>query len=158
MDKCEFQTYFLENKDLGANLPPPKLPATEYVGHVVVHSVYEEEVPPLETLAEDCHFTEAATRATAGDEDCSRGFRFDKDVRAHLDSRSQFAGYVAKEPILGNAEARVLVKSVDEEFAVPERDGTVGESRRSNLAGKLALDATELVLKILSLLAKVSFR
>ena len=148
----------MEDKDLGADFPPPELPATEYVGHIVIHSVYEEEVPSLETLAEDCHFTEAATRAATGDEDCSRSFCLNKDVRAHLDARSQFAGYVAKEPILGNAKARMLVESLDEEFAVPERDGTVGEGRGSNFAGKLALNATEFVLKILSLLAKVSFR
>lgn len=48
------------------------------------------------------------------------------------------------------------MESLDEEFAVPEGDGAVGEGSRTDLAGKFTLDTTKLVLKILGLLAKVS--
>ena len=90
----------MEDKDLSANLPPAELPVAEDVGHVVVHAVDEEEVPALETLREDGHFTEATTRAAAGEEDSSGGLGLDKDLRTHLDTRTKLASDVAEEPIL----------------------------------------------------------
>lgn len=150
------KAYLLEDENLCSNLPPAQLPATEDVGHVVVHAVYEEEVPALEALGEDGHFAEAAARAAAGEEDGSGSFRLDKDLRAHFDARPKLAGDVAKEPVLGDTEAGVFVECLDEEFAVPQGDGAVGERRRANLAGEFTLDTAELVLEILGLLAEVS--
>jgi len=146
----------LEDEDLCANLPPAELPATKDVGHVVVHSVDEEEVPALEALREDGHLTETTTGATTRDEDSGRGFSLDEDLRAHLDATSEFAGNVTEEPIFRDTETGMFVESLDEEFAVPEGDGTVGEGGRTNLASKLALDTTELVFEILGLLAKIA--
>lgn len=92
--------YLLEDKDLSANLPPAELPVAEDVGHVVVHAVDEEEVPALETLREDGHFTEATARAAASEEDGSGGLGLDENLRAHLDARTKLAGDVTEEPIL----------------------------------------------------------
>ena len=149
-------TNLLEHEDLSTNLPPPELPAAEDVGHVVVHAVYEEEVPPLEALGEDCHFSEAAARAATGDKDSCRRFGLDEHMGAHLDAASEFPGDVAKEPILGDTETRMLVEGLDEEFAVPERDGTMGESGGTDLTSELSLNTAELVLQILGLLAEVA--
>lgn len=146
----------MEDEDLCANLPPAELPATEDIGHVVVHSVDEEEVPSLEALREDGHLAETTTRATARDEDSGRCFGFDEYLRAHLDATSEFAGNVTEEPIFRDTETGVFVESLDEEFAVPKGDSTVGEGGRTNLTSKLALDTTELVFEILGLLAKIA--
>jgi hypothetical protein len=149
-------TNLLEHEDLSADFPPSELPAAEDVGHVVVHAVDEEKVPPLEALGEDCHFSEAAAGPAAGDEDSGWCFGLDEDVGAHLDAASKFSGDVAKEPVLGNTETGMLVESLDKEFAVPERDGTMGESGGTNLTSELTLDTAELVLEILGLLAEVA--
>ena len=137
--------YFLEDEDLRTNLPPAELPATENVGHVVVHAVDEEEVPALEALRKDGHFTEATTRTATSDEDSSGSLGLDENVGAHLDARSELTGNVTEEPIFRYTESGMFVESLDEEFAVPEGDGTVGEGGRADLASKFTLNTTELV-------------
>lgn len=139
----------MEDEDLRTDLPPPKLPATQNVCHIVVHAIDEEEVPSLETLAEDGHLTEATTGATAREENSSRSFGLDEHLGTHLNARPKLSCDVAKEPILRNAETGVFVECLDEKLTVPKRDSTVGESGRADLAGEGTLNATELVLEIL---------
>jgi hypothetical protein len=98
----------LEDEDLRTNLPESELPGTKDVSHVVEHTVHEEEVPAIEALTEDCHLTEAAPTAT-GEENRGRRFGLDEDRATHGYAASEFAGSVAKEPILGDGEAASVV-------------------------------------------------
>lgn len=148
----------MENEDFSAKFPPPKLPATEDIRHIEIHAVDKKEIPTLEALAEDGHFTETTTRAATGEEHCCRGFGFDEDLRAHRDSGSKLTGYVAKEPIFRHTETGVLVERLHEKLAIPKSDGTVGECGRADLSSKLTLDTAELVLEILRLLTVVADR
>lgn len=143
----------LEDKDLGANLPPAQVPALDDVLHVVVHAVDEEEVPAHEALTEDGHFTKTAAAATTAEEDGAGGFGLDKDGGAHDDTATETTATVTKEPILRDRVTRVIVEGLDEELAVPERNGAVRESSTADLAGKGTLETRQLVLEILSLLA-----
>lgn len=70
-------------------------------------------------------------------------------MRAHLDSASQFACNMAEEPVFRNTEAGVLVEGLDEKLGVPKRYRAMREGCTANAASKLALNATEFVLKVL---------
>jgi hypothetical protein len=63
---------------------------------------------------------------------------------------------MAEEPVLGHGEARVFVEGLGKNLCVPEGNGAMREGGRSNFPGKLALDATEFVLKVLSSMSSQS--
>lgn len=90
---------FLEDEDLGANLPDPQLPGPKDVGHVVEHSVDEEEVPSKGALLENRHFAETATGAAAREQYGTGGFRLDEDGAAHGNAATEFTGCMAEEPV-----------------------------------------------------------
>ena len=100
----------LEDEEFGTNLPEPKLPGEEDVGHVVEHAVDEEEVPSVKALTEDGHLAEAAT-AAAREKDGGRRFCFYEDGGAHGDATSKFSGRVAKEPIFRDRESRRMIST-----------------------------------------------
>ena len=89
----------LEDEEFGTNLPEPKFPGEEDVGHVVEHAVDEEEVPAVEPLFEDSHFAETAAGAAAGEEHGAWGLGFDEYSAAHRDAASEAASGVAEEPV-----------------------------------------------------------
>lgn len=64
-------------------------------------------------LLEYRHLAKAASAPTAAEEDGARRFRLDEYGGAHLDAAAELASYVAEEPILGDAEAGMLVKGLD---------------------------------------------
>lgn len=123
---------------------------------VVVHTVDEEEVPTQETLLEDCHLTKTASGAARAEEDGRRSFSLDEDRSGHLCTASELASNVSEEPVLRHTESRMLAESLDEELSVPEGDGTMRESGRTNLTSKCTLDTRNLVFQILCLLTERS--
>jgi hypothetical protein len=118
--------------------------------HVVPHPVHKEKIPSLESLLEYCHLTKPAPGASARPEDGCRGFRFHKDVRAHLDSTPQSTCHVTEEPVLRDTKARMFMKSFDEQVSIPKGDSAMWKCGGADLACKLTLDATEFILEILS--------
>ena len=146
----------MENEDFSANLPPTEFPASEDVREIKPHAVDEEEIPTLEALAKDSHFTETTTRATAREEHSGRGLGLDEDLRTHLDAGAELASYVTEEPILRDTEARMLMECLDEQLAVPQSDSAVRESSRTDATSEVALNTAQLVFEILRLLAVIS--
>lgn len=115
--------------------------------------------PSVETLLEDGHLAEAASATTAsGKEDVGRRLRLDEDGTAHRDATAQLPCNVSEEPVFADAEARMRVKSLDQELGVPQRYGTVRERRGAQHTRKLSLQPADLVLEILCLLAERAFR
>jgi hypothetical protein len=139
----------LEYEYLRTDLPPAQLPAGKDIRPVVPHAVDKEEVPSLETLREDSHFTETASGAAAGDKDSSGCLGLDENTRAHLDAAPELPRDVAKEPVFRYIEPRMLMESLDQQVTVPQGDGAVWECRGADATGELALKTTEFILKIL---------
>ena len=61
---------------------------------------------------------------------------------------------MAKEPILRHAEAGMRLKGLETELTVPQADRAVRERGAADVASKQALDARELVLEVLGLVAE----
>jgi hypothetical protein len=146
--------------------------------HVIEHPVDEEEVPAIESLLEDSHFSEPAACSSAGEEHCAWCLGFYKDRTAHCDTAAEFAGCVAEEPVFGNGESgrksvktlygnfdecrldipRMSTESVYQKRGIPQRDSSMRKSSTPNLTSERSLQPTKLILQILSLLAQSALR
>jgi hypothetical protein len=86
--------------------------------HVIEHSIDEKEIPAIESLLEDSHFTEPASCSSAGEEHGTWRFGFYKDRTAHRDAAAELAGCMAEEPVFRNREsAKKSVKRLPEDLA-----------------------------------------
>ena len=115
--------------------------------------------PPVEALLEDGHLPKTTTAAAAGgEEDIGGCLSLNEDSTAHGDPTAQLSRNVSKEPVLRHAEAWVRVESLNQEPGVPERDGSMWESRGADDACKLSLQPADLVFEVLRLLTESTSR
>ena len=143
--------HLLKNKQLSPQLPKSQPPIEQYIGHIIINPVHKEKIPPKKPLLPNRHLAEPATCATRGTKDSTGCFGLDEDGGAHDYAGAKLASDVAKEPVLADREAWMLLEGLDEEFAVPDRDCAMREGGAADDAGEDALEAGELVFDVLSL-------
>lgn len=77
--------------------------------HVVEHAIDKEEVPAIESLLENGHFSESAACTSAREEHCAWCLGLYEYGAAHCDTAAELAGCVAEEPVFRNGESAPIV-------------------------------------------------